>query len=218
MLRRLVGPYRPRIMSEDRSFPDRLSPGVPVIPTGPPEKEVIMVYSQDEDVGAIGAVPICKSCGSERVALDAWACWNPDYGMWELEHVFDDAHCHACEGTTTLAWKRLDGAEPRQAIRELNDRFRREGRGNGTVVVTPGVRERGQEFLARAFQNVRDFDRFSEDNDPWGEHDYGAVEIDDEKVFWKIDYYDPTLTQGSENPANDAVTHRVLTIMLASEY
>jgi len=55
-------------------------------------------------------------------------------------------------------------------------------------------------------------------NDPWGEHDFGAVEIDGEKAFWKIDCYDRTLTAGSENPANEALTHRVLTIMLASEY
>lgn len=173
---------------------------------------------QDDDVGDIGAVPVCKNCGSERVALDAWACWNPDSGLWELENVFDDAHCHACEDATTLIWKRLDAAEPRQAIRELNDLFRREGRGNGTVVVTPGIQDHSWDFLQRAFQAVRKFDQFSEDNDPWGEHDYGAVEVDGEKVFWKIDYYDPTLTQGSANPANGAVTHRVLTIMLANEY
>jgi hypothetical protein len=205
-------------MPTDRSFPDRLFAGAPVIPTGPPEQEVIMGHMQDDVVGKIGAVPVCKSCGSERVARDAWACWNPEYGMWDLEHVFDDAHCHACEEATTLVWKRLDAGKPRMAIRELNDLFRREGRGNGTIVVTPGVQACGQEFFQRAFKAVRDFAGFSEDNDPWGEHDYGAVEVDREKVFWKIDYYDPTLTQGSENPANEAVTHRVLTIMLASEY
>lgn len=177
-----------------------------------------MGHSQQDDFDAIGSVPVCMVCGSERVALDAWACWNPESGLWELEHVFDDAHCHACEQETTLAWKRRDGADPRQAVRELNDRFRCEGGGNGTVVVTPGVRALGQDFLQRAFQAVRDFDQFSEDNDPWGEHDYGAVEIDGKKVFWKLDYYDPTLTQGSENPANQAVTYRVLTIMLANEY
>jgi hypothetical protein len=55
-------------------------------------------------------------------------------------------------------------------------------------------------------------------NDPWGEHDFGAVEIDGEKVFFKIDYYTPDLSAGSENPANEGCTHRVMTIMLASEY
>lgn len=39
-----------------------------------------------------------------------------------------------------------------------------------------------------------------------------------EKVFWKIEAYDRDLRFGSEDPANPAVTRRVLTIMLASEY
>ena len=172
---------------------------------------------QDEIVGDIGAVPTCKHCGSERVARDAWACWNSESGLWELEQVFDQSHCHQCEGGTTFVWKRVAG-EPRLAIRDLNDRFRRTGYGNGTVVITRGVQDRGPDFVQAAFQAVRSFDAFSEDNDPWGEHDFGAAEIDGVKLFWKLDYYDPSLTAGSENPANEAVTHRVLTIMLASEY
>lgn len=177
-----------------------------------------MGHMQDDVVGGIGTVPVCKSCGSEWVALDAWACWNPDSGLWELENVFDDAHCHACKGETTLIWKRLDAAEPRQAIRELNDRFRREGLGSGSVMVTSGVQAHGTDFVLKAVKAVRSFDQFSDENDPWGEHDFGAVEVDGERVFWKIDCYDPTLTAGSENAANEALTHRVLTIMLASEY
>lgn len=173
---------------------------------------------QEDMAEDVGAVPVCKACGSERVARDARACWNLQSGLWELEQTFDQAHCHACEGETTLTWKRLDATEPRRAVREFNDRLRCEGRGSGSILVTCGVQELGSDFVQKAYHAVRSFDDFSGDNDPWGEHDFGAVEVDGQKVFWKIDYYDPTFTAGSENPANEAVTRRVLTIMLAAEY
>ena len=172
---------------------------------------------QEEIEGDVGSVPRCQACGSERVARDAWACWNPESGLWELENVFDDAHCHHCEGETKLAWSRPE-MPPNQKIRELNDRFRRDGLGNGSVMLTIGIQERGRDFAVAAIKAVREFDNFSYANDPWGEHDFGAIEIEGEKVFWKIDYYSPDLTAGSENPANEGVTHRVLTIMLASEH
>lgn len=65
---------------------------------------------------------------------------------------------------------------------------------------------------------VQAYDAFDDANDPWGEHDFGTIETKDEPIFWKIDYYTPDLTAGSENPANEGETHRVLTVMLASEY
>lgn len=176
-----------------------------------------MGHVLEDVVGEIGSAPTCRTCGSERVVKDAWACWNPATGLWELETVLDHEHCHQCEGETTFIWKPVETV-PRVRIRELNDRFRSQGVGNGTVMLTIGVRERGRDFVMRAASAVRSFSEFSDENDPWGEHDFGAVEVDGEKVFWKIDYYTPDLTSGSDNPANEGETHRVLTIMLASEY
>ena len=85
-------------------------------------------------------------------------------------------------------------------------------------MVTEGISAQGPEFVAETVSAVRSFDTFTEDNDPWGEHDFGAIEMGDQKIFWKIDPYDLDLQSHSPNPANPAVTHRVLTIMLASEY
>lgn len=65
---------------------------------------------------------------------------------------------------------------------------------------------------------MNEFDAFSPDNDPYGEHDFGAVEIAGQRVFCKIDYYDTALEYGSPDPSDPAVTTRVLTVMLASEY
>ena len=64
---------------------------------------------------------------------------------------------------------------------------------------------------------VKAFDNFSEDNDPYGEHDFGAIEIlGVGKVFWKIDYYDDS---DMEFGAEDKETaYRVLVIMLADDY
>jgi len=100
-------------------------------------------------------------------------------------------------------------------IRELNDRFRTTFRG-GQVLMTRGVAARDD--ADQVLNLVKAFNTFSEDDDPHGEHDFGAIDHDGEKIFWKIDYYDSDLQQGSQDPAEPAVTTRVLTIMLADEY
>jgi len=57
---------------------------------------------------------------------------------------------------------------------------------------------------------------------PWpgarNEHDFGSFEIDGERFFFKLDYYDLTRAYLSTDPADPAVTERVMTIMLADEY
>src|SRR5215203_2131535 len=67
-------------------------------------------------------------------------------------------------------------------------------------------------------QAIAAFDAFTSDNDPYGEHDFGAVTVDGQVIFFKIDYYDADLLHLSPDPANPALTCRVMTIMLADEY
>jgi Protein of unknown function (DUF3768) len=102
-------------------------------------------------------------------------------------------------------------------IRTLNDAFRTSLRG-GTVMLTAGIVALGAETQARILDAVRAFDAFTADNDPWGEHDFGSFDIDGERIFFKIDYYDLARVRHSEDPADPSKTERVLTIMLASEY
>ena len=173
---------------------------------------------KDDDVaGDVHSVPTCRTCGSERVVRDAWACWNPEFGLWEIETVFDQEFCHQCEGETHFVWKRTD-APPSLRIRELNDAFRTEGHGSGTVVVTPGVTAFGPAAVAVIMVAIQSYDAFDDNNDPWGEHDFGRIETKEGPIYWKIDYYSPDGTTGSENPANEGLTHRVMTVMLAIEY
>ena len=71
-----------------------------------------------------------------------------------------------------------------------------------------------------AVQAVGEFDVFEPENDPDGCHDFGAVDIRGQKVFWKIDLYeaDSDFRYGAETPDNPATTVRVLTIMMASDW
>ena len=105
----------------------------------------------------------------------------------------------------------------RARIQELNDRLRTTGQG-GRIMVTRGIAALGQGELGRIMKAVAAFDEFSRNNDPWGEHDCAVLEVDGRRIAWKIDYYDQQLEYGSPDPADSAVTTRVLTVMLAEEY
>lgn len=103
------------------------------------------------------------------------------------------------------------------AIRTLNDQLRTAFSG-GQVLLTPGVNGLKGDTLQRVIEAVRGFDDFTLDNDPYGIHDFGMVDIDGERVMFKVDAYDKNHEYGSPDPADPLVTARVLTILLASEY
>lgn len=104
-----------------------------------------------------------------------------------------------------------------ERIAELNDRFRRTFAG-GKVVMTSGIAALSPDVLVRVMARVRGFEEFEEGDDPYGEHDFGAFDHGGQKIFWKIDCYDPSMTRGSEDPADPSKTTRVLTVLLAEEY
>jgi hypothetical protein len=102
-------------------------------------------------------------------------------------------------------------------IRDLNDAFRRSFVG-GRVMMTCGVDALDDADRLALLAAVQAFDTFTPDNDPHGERDFGSLVIGGDRFFWKIDYYDLHCRGGSPDPADPAVTTRVLTIMRAEEY
>jgi len=104
-----------------------------------------------------------------------------------------------------------------ECIRSLNDHFRKTLQG-GHVFMTPGIAALGEEAVSRLLLTLTTFDAFCEANDPYQEHDFGAFDFDQNRIFFKIDYYDKSLTAHSPDPTDPAVTQRVITVMLAEEY
>ncbi|MBR1604838.1 MAG: DUF3768 domain-containing protein [Alphaproteobacteria bacterium] len=102
-------------------------------------------------------------------------------------------------------------------IRELNDEFRKTLKG-GKVLITKGVAKLSVTEQIAIMEKVKNFNQFTHDNDPNGEHDFGAFDYCGIKYFWKIDYYDVDYLYLSPDPSKIAVTNRVLTIMRADEY
>ncbi len=101
-------------------------------------------------------------------------------------------------------------------IRALNDDLRRSLVG-GVLMMTAGVIALGRTKQLAILDAVAAFDGFDADKDPSGEHDFGALQVEGERILFKIEYYDRGLTGHSPDPADPSITTRVLTIMLASE-
>lgn len=108
-------------------------------------------------------------------------------------------------------------------IAQLNDRFRRQGVTGpipGRALATAGIAALPLDTQLLLWAAVAQFQDFTQDNDPYGEHDFGALVFPAVgRVFWKIDYYaDARMEWGSDAPEDPARSFRVLTLMLASEY
>lgn len=118
---------------------------------------------------------------------------------------------------------------PHHKVAELaaqNDEFRRQlgtigmliSR-QGRYVITQGIDNLPTDTKFEIFEKVRTFDEFNKDNDPFGDHYFGAFDQGQwGKIFWQIDCYDPEYQFGSEDPLDPEKTRRVLTVMLAGEY
>ncbi len=141
-------------------------------------------------------------------------CQTPeDFARWygdkhDLTYLDD---CKALYGVP-------NAASQARKIAALNDLCRKAMGVAGRLFQTSCISALPPQDQSAIREKVETFDTFTPDNDPHKEHDFGAFEHNGERIFWKIDYYDTTMTKGSEDPSDPKQTVRVLTIMLASEY
>lgn len=108
-------------------------------------------------------------------------------------------------------------ASSMERIRALNDSFRTTFVG-GAVMLSEGVESLDEETRRRLLERVRDFNKFEEGNDPFQEHDFGAIDLEGNRYLFKLDYYDRKCRSHSPDPANPDVTTRILTVLKAEEY
>ena len=115
-------------------------------------------------------------------------------------------------------------------VAEQNDRFRHAAPSlapgmatadglRGRVVFTRAIAERGPLFPLLCLLEVARHDTFDPEDDPEGLRDFGAVEVEGRRVWFKIDLYaDEAMEWGSEHPDDPSLTYRVLTVMLPSDW
>ena len=73
--------------------------------------------------------------------------------------------------------------------------------------ITEGIKSMGHESVQNILRRVRTFSKFTEDDDPYGHHNFGYFRHRGKKIFWTIDDY------GGEDDCN-----LILTVMLADEW
>ena len=111
-------------------------------------------------------------------------------------------------------------------LSEQNDQFRNNKyllisskTDKGKYVISEGIKALPVFIKVNICSAVASYNNFNEDNDPYGEHNYGEIELfgNSIKVIWRIDYFeDETMHSGAEDPEKKC--YRLLTIMLADEY
>ena len=117
-----------------------------------------------------------------------------------------------------------DTEDTQMTIADINDRFRtailqetQTNTGRGRVSLTQGVVSLNFDTQMRILTAVQAYSDFDPEDDPYGEHDFGVIELKDTpRVYWKIDYYeDASMEFGAEDKAT---AYRSLLVMLADEY
>ena len=109
-----------------------------------------------------------------------------------------------------------------EQIRALNDQLRTTLKGS-LVILSDRTCSLPTEQQARIVYLLRNYDAFTEQTDPDGEHRQGAFRVEGSTVKWYINYYKKYLGRRKQNtapldPSNPFLTTRILAVCVAGEY
>jgi hypothetical protein len=102
------------------------------------------------------------------------------------------------------------------AMAERNDAFRANFSA-GTVLLSARINAMDFDFQTRALHAVR-YVQASGADDPTSERDLGFFTVGDQRLCWKINYYEQNDDYGPPDEDGGAKTRIVMTIMLAEEW
>ncbi len=109
--------------------------------------------------------------------------------------------------------------EKSMQIAKLNDDLRINGHvRNGRVIAVGSLVQADETLRNKVVAVMREFKDFNDDNDPYGEHDFGAFEVDGEQFMFKIDYFALDEETASEHPEDQASTMRICSVFFARDY
>ena len=110
-------------------------------------------------------------------------------------------------------------------IAQQNDEFRRhlgdpaKTSIKGVVHLTRSVTSLPDHEQEELYADIAAFNLFREDNDSWGEHDYGRVTARSGDFYFKIDYFENSdFEYGSPDASDLDCTYRVMTIAAVEDY
>ncbi|PTV70208.1 DUF3768 domain-containing protein [Agrobacterium pusense] len=104
-------------------------------------------------------------------------------------------------------------------IRDLNDELRTRGHArNGRVVVMGGLANEDNQKKVQVAIAAGQHTDWNSGDDPYGEHDFGRLDVEGEAFLFKIDYYSLDEAHASEHPEDQNTTIRVMTLMYAEDY
>ncbi len=94
----------------------------------------------------------------------------------------------------------------------------------GRIVFAGGLAQEDRSKQIAAAQAATLDNNFTSENDPHGEHDFGAVTVPGSssfkefKIFWKIDYYSSSEMEDGADDPSALQAYRVLSIFYPDDY